>query len=296
MILSDISDSKGELMEFRFDSIFNAAVPQYKAIHRNNVLTYPGFCQPHDTRLFSPIEPQKGFVNWNQPRSQQLLAYRTICRELYVANLGANVFNQLIDAYSMPNPEVKGECIVPFELVIQRGKFGGIVDNLIHYRDDFENAINGQRTSYCFHFIELPFRLELCVAATIAGTDKRGPCFNTNYQEMNVVNIFPYGEKTIVNLGYDTQFENTWAKNLLDVFTQANECHHPSDKAYYYNTALMDVLFRTDFHCLSKKLYSSLNNDQIIGFLDSWNELRDEYTFDIASRSCMLYDTIKNLL
>ena len=295
-ILSNISDSKGELMEFRFDSIFNAAVPQYKAIHRNNVLTYPGFCQYHDNRLFSPIEPQKKYVDWSSPLSQQLLAYRTICRELYVANLGANVFNQIIDAYSIPNPDVEDEYLVPFEFVMQRQKFGCIIDNLIHYRNDFENAIDGQKSSYHFHYIEIPFRLELCVAATIAGTDKRGPCFITNYQDMNVINIFPYGDKTIAILGYDEQFENIWEKNILDVFAQAKESYNPLDKAYYYNTALMDILFRTDFHCLSKKLYSTLNKDQITAFLDNWNELRDEYTFDIASRSCLFYDTIKESL
>lgn len=295
-ILSDMSDDFGELMEFRFNSIFQAAYPQYKSIHRNKVLAYHGFCQPHDTKLFLPIEPLKGCVDWCLPLSQQLIAYRTICREIYVANLGANIYDQILKESSVSNPDNELEVIVPFDLVEQRANFISIIRNLAHYRDEFESALSGNSSSYCFYYHELPFRLEICIAATIAGTDKRGPCFKYDYQEMNVVNIFPYNDKTIIILGYDTMFDNIWINNLQSIFSKAESSEDKIEKAHYLNTAIIDILLRTDFHCMSTKLYNSLDKEQLDCFLELWNDMRNEYSFDILSRNSLFYKTLRSLL
>jgi len=295
-ILTDMSDDSGELMEFRFNSIFQAAYPEYKSIHRNKVLTYHGFCQSHDTKLFLPIEPLKGCVDWCLPLSQQLIAYRTICREIYVANLGANIYNQIIKEFSVPNPHDEFEVIVPLDLVIRKANLLSIIKNLAHYSDEFESAWSGDGSSYRFYYHELPFRLEICIAATIAGTDKRGPCFKYDYQEMNVVNIFPYNDKTIIILGYDNKFDNIWINNLQSILSKAESSEDKIEKAHYLNMAIIDILLRTDFHCMSTKLYNSLDKEQLEYFLGLWNDMRNEQSFDILSRSSLFYQTLRTLL
>lgn len=295
-ILNAISDSTGSLMEFRFNSIFQGAFPQYKTIHKNNVLTYHGFCQSHDNKIFSEIEPQNNNVNWSLVLSQYLLAYRTVCREIYVANLGANIYNEIIRRTAVTDPYDKSIVSVPLSLLEQRSRFFNIIENLVHYRDDFEGVLKGEYSSYTFYFQELPFKLDICIAATISGTDKRGYCFKYDHQEMNVVNVFPYNDKTIVILGYDKKFENIWIHNLQNILLKAEVSEEIPEKAHYLNTAIIDILLRTDFHCMSTKLYNSLDKELLNCFLEQWHEMRDDYSFDILNRNNLFYNVLKSIL
>lgn len=53
----------------------------FKSIGINNVYTFPGFCQNHDTSLFKSIESNED-LKFNNKNQQALFSYRGLCQEI----------------------------------------------------------------------------------------------------------------------------------------------------------------------------------------------------------------------
>lgn len=250
---------------------------------------FKGFCHDHDNNVFAPIEPNDYSVDWTSEDALYRTAYRTLCRELYVNGLAIDMNTSL------------HQCLDGSKYMLYLQQFLTNLrtsrSTLFHYKKVFEDGIqNKDYSKYKFYSFKLPFKFELCVASPIAGTDKRGVNFNMDFQELNIVNVFPYGDSTIVILGYSPEHDNLWLNSLVELFAMANASDYIIDKAHYYNTIFVDILFRAEFHCMSPKLYDSLDKDQLSCFLELWNKLRNDSSFDIASRNRLFCNTFKTLL
>lgn len=278
------------LYEFRCN-LYDKIDVSYRLDGYKKIFAFPGFCQSHDNRLFASIEPNDCSVDWSLTESKYKLAYRTLCRELYEVKCTIYMLCQFLNDVKGAELELyvnwqnnidKLRCLLPMLNIYKKILEDGI------FRNDFSHLQ--------FDLITLPFRFELCIAATISGTDKRGPNFNYDVQELNIVMLFPYGDKTFVILGRNPLCDNIWLNELMAVFNDSENSQDVREKAYYYNRAITDVLFRTDVHCMSPNLYNSLDKADIDAFLEIWLELSDEYDFEIGNRSSIFYKALKNAI
>lgn len=139
---------------------------------------------------------------------------------------------------------------------------------------NIKNGIfNGDCTDYKFEHIELPFQFDLCVCSPIHVDDGKGICFKYDYQESNIVMIFPYYGKTEIIIGYSQNFENVWMNHIISEFRSGNPLS--------LSRAFANVLYRIEFNAMSPTLYHSLDPALIELFLKTFIQNASVYSLDI---------------
>lgn len=275
-ILQTICNEKKEIYQFyQRPLIFkDNGMFRYKLEPIVNAFKFKGYCQYHDTVLFKSIEPKNGYVDWTKKESQYLLSYRTICREIYANIIIQNVLDKLL--------MIDGVKKYNFNLLALHDQLTNLKltkRTLDYYKLLLERGIHNNFTDICFQYLELPFQFNLCNSAPIYVRSNRGLCYNTDYQEINIVNIFPYYGKTIILFGYLSEFENKWMDEILPKFK--------SPYPHIVSSAFVDILYRAEFHAMSPSLYDSLDNDLLDDFLRTWqmnvNNFSDEIENEVSN-------------
>lgn len=247
---------------------------RYKTRGLRKAFGFYGFCNNHDKSLFSDIEPSIGFVNWKEKRNQYLLSYRSLCREVFVNRVMHDVFNHLLLFSESDNPNYK------FNIWYRLSNIKAAYNDLKHYKDLLERGVFGNDYSEIdFYYVELPFQFELCVSAPFHVDDGRGPCFKYDYQEVNIVNVFPYYGKTIILIGYSKKFDNKWLNNILPKFTSSS----PNE----VNSAFTDLIYRAELNAISPTLFEKLDTELVNAYYKSFREESDNYGIEI--------ETVQNL-
>lgn len=288
-ILQPISNQKREIYQFyrrpliyKDNDIFN-----YKLEPIVKTFKFKGFCQHHDTILFKLIEPKSGQVDWTRKESQYLLSYRTICREIYANIVMQNVSNKLL---TKENIEKYNSNILTLQSQLTNLKL--TKNTLDYYKSLLERGIHNDNRDYTyihFQYLELPFQFDICVSAPIHVQDYRGLCYNTDYQEINIVNIFPYYGKTIILFGYLNEFDNKWMNEILPKFKYP----YP----HIVSSAFANILYRAEFHAMSPSLYDLLDKDLLDAFLRTWQMETNNYSNEIENEiSSLFYKPLNKLM
>ena len=248
-----------------------------------NAFGFHGFCSEHDNKLFAEIEPSTGFVDWQMIRNQYLLSYRNVCRELYANRTIHDVLkHQLL--YSVSN--VPNYHLNIWQTLSQIDQSN---TNFVNYKGFLENGIfNNDYSNIYFHCIELPFQLDLCIAAPIYVNDGRGPCFKYDYQEVNIVNVFPYYGKTIILLGYSPNFDNKWLNKVLPLFT--------SPYPHIVSSALTDILYRAELNAIGPKTYSKMDKDLVDAYYLTYREQANCFDMELETVQNLLYSPLKDIM
>lgn len=283
--------TKGKVYAFAYNHLFaylhNKPLLGYKEIGLSKLFGFYGFCNPHDTALFAPIERTDCKVDWYDERNQYLLAYRTLCREVYANKVMYEMFSEIFSRIKSCSSDLF------FQLVELKGHCLQSSEDLRRYKMMFEQGIFGADYSrYYFKVVQLPYRLELCLAAPIIiQNEKRGLYFGPDKEKLtnpiNIVEIFPSGNSTYILIGFAELFPNTWASQIYGNLR--------SDDIEDVSWALQDILFRAELHCMSKSLYEELKED-IPAFLVEWYELKDNYSSDMIYRSNIFFNPIRKRL
>lgn len=256
---------------------------QYQLKGINHAFSFKGFCSVHDNDLFFPIEPSRGYVDWSDVKNQYLLGYRTLCRELATQEIVYEINGHLL-LYSESNDPF-------YKFNLARGKDNLLIstETLKHYKFLLEKGVfNGDYSKYNFEHIELPFQFDLCVCSPIHVDDGRGPCFKYNYQESNIVMIFPYYGKTEIIIGYSRDFDNVWMNHILPEFKSFDPLR--------LSRAFANVLYRAEFNAMSPALYESLNPDLVKLFLDTFMQNASVYSLDIYGVEDLFLKPLTKLL
>lgn len=235
----------------------------YKRRGIGEVLAFNGYCQYHDDQIFSSIEKSNVDVDWDDQKSQFLLGYRSICREIYVKQIMVEYNKALINKYVLPYEKVRylQNCILGDSLGIKDMK---------RYKEFLELGIfSNNYSNYNFETIILPVSIELCVSSPISVSYSLNipnkDIAEADFVETNIVNVFPYKGKSIVIIGFANEFDNRWAKEFSrKLKTQEVDliCKTLSDL----------ILFRAEFHCMSEKLYQSISKEDLNEFLKKSEE------------------------
>lgn len=288
-VLSEISHN-GKVMCFNYRDLFAIKRDElpicYKEMGINQTFGFYGFCSIHDNSIFAPIEPTDSTVDWYEEHNQYLLAYRTLCREYYTQLYTKSIFQNCLKTLILSTDL----CIQHVQNIANCNKSIDVFDK---YKVLFEKGIKANDYSlYKNKITELPFRLELCLASPITiMEDCKGLYFGSDDDKIvdtvNIVNIFPQKNSTVIIIGFLDGEKNTWATTIYQMLR--------SDDLEDICIALQDILFRSEFHCMSKKLYDEINSE-IPKFLEEWHVLMNNYNISLPYQSNIFRNYIKRQL
>ncbi|MCH5236133.1 MAG: hypothetical protein J1E16_12640 [Muribaculaceae bacterium] len=269
----------------RRDMIFlsSADMLSYRRKGITKAFGFQGFCQKHDSTVFSEIEPKVGRVDWSNIRNQYLLSYRSLCREIYANKVVSDVLNHLIQYSVSNNPNYH------FNLCLSLSELRNSLTNLLCYKQFLEKGVFENNFEYIkFNYYELPFQIDLCISSPFRVEDGRGLCFKYDFQELNIVNIFPYYGKTIIIIGYSDNFKNTWMNSIL-----------PNIKTpfpHLLSKLLTDILYRTELSAMSEKMFKRINPELLNGFYITYREQITNYDLNFDQIASLLYEPLKEVM
>jgi hypothetical protein len=275
-ILSAISEN-GKLYQLDYDQ-YKSPQCGYNLINISNTrFTFKGFCNKDDTDIFASIEQQPEKTDWNKIRPQYLMAYKSLCRELFIVNVGIDYFNSINRKYYLLSE-------IELDNAIRKSELYSVLSTMQPYKLILENGIfNNDYSKYCFETITLPFQLDLCLSAPIS-FDVR---WSDTLQEVNIVNVFPFYGKTIIILGYNPELDGAWY--------QRTKAYLHSDDPHYISEGLVDIMYRAEFHCISPNLYRKIEKD-IPAFLKDWYANINNFDAIIEKDLNILYNPICELM
>ena len=96
-----------------------------------------------------------------------------------------------------------------------------------------------------------------------------------------------YKGRTIIIIGFLEGEKNLWATEIYQMLR--------SDDIEDICIALQDILFRSEFHCMSKKLYNEIESE-ISFFLQEWEKLLGCHNYTLSYKSNIYRKYIKKLL
>ena len=284
-IISQIA-TEGRVYSFNLDSLFKLLRGQnpiqYEITGIREAFCFNGFCSVHDNDLFLPIE--QGEVDWYNEHNQYLLEYKTICRELRAKEDAHQLLCNTLKTFEWGADSYDIPIGMTYEILnAQR-----TIPTLIQYKKLFENGIyNRDYSRYFFYVRVLPFRLDMCLSSPITIKEENKQMFIASDEindTVNIVQIFPYKDRTIIMLGFLEGKANTWCyetKGALWSDDIDDACH-----------ALQDILFRSDFNCISQELYDAIK-DKLPLFYDEWRNNASNFSRDISFTSNIIDDYIK---
>lgn len=270
-------DSK--VYQFHYNSLFNPQKIGYKLEGINKAFSFNGYCNFHDNGLFAPIEKNNENIDWTDKYNQFLLGYKSICNELFRVNVGI----ETLDIVSKETYSTQS-----FKIIWAKSNLNGLKLVLERYKNLFENYLLEQIEcdNYSFETIIFPFQIDLCISSPIQIEGIRSYNYNTGMKETNIVNMFPYNGTTIIILGYSEGFDNNWIKKISNKLQSKNSIE--------ISSAIQDVLFHAEFHCMSKNLYDEIGV-KMQKFLDEWYENRTNYDMELKYTSNILSDYISKI-
>lgn len=215
-ILSSISEDR-HLWEFNVDH-FKKEYFLFKRTGINEIYTFLGFCNEHDTNLFQKIETQ-GKIDFDDYESCALFALRTLCNELWL-KLVVKKHHQCV----LDHPETVSDEIL-INKVIEQGDIA--LQDLKFFEDRLWNDLNNKTKSFVFEWREFP-KQEICLNSIFTydtseeilnhikefGTDK------DRLVEI-FVSFFPYLDKSILIMGYLNEDAKV-AKPFVNSFMKEN--------------------------------------------------------------------------
>lgn len=288
-VLREIAEN-GKVMAFTYKDLFFIKRGELPVCYAEKGISrtfgFYGFCSYHDDMLFRSIEKSNNNVDWYDKQNQFLLGYKTLCRELYIQHKVKDYYSSIINKLPISQDYF-------LNAFINQCNRNYSIDVLEKYKKIFEESIyENIFEKYYFLTTQLPFRLDLCLASTITISEEcKGPYFGPDKDiisdTVNIVNIFPYKNTTVIIIGFLKSSNNIWANKIYEKLG--------SDNYEDYCIALQDILFRSEFHCMSKSLYTKVQS-HIPEFLKEWVELRECFNHHLQYRSNIFKDLIGNIL
>lgn len=128
---------------------------RFKKVGLNNAISYPLFCDKHDTEIFLPIE--SGTIDFDDYKSQLLFSYRAVCAEIRKKEL--NLLQTKENATS----------IEEISLIAEESLTGGEkgIKDLNYYKYLFEDELKSYKRKFSFFHYSYPV-LDIYSSATMS--------------------------------------------------------------------------------------------------------------------------------
>ena len=256
-ILNHVAEN-GKLVELKTRAIEALSPGQlpvcFKEVGINQAISYPLFCNSHDTALFSEIEI--GEVDYSVYRNIVLYSYRAICAEIRKKDIEAeklrricnsNILSQLMPSYTMQD----------FNIQLQNMLQGQ--QELEYYKQELKRDLDNSTESFVFASIEIP------ITGVYASTTSS--LFSTTEETFDFYNplkafffhLIPKKNNSQLILGYHSEHAREEFLKYINEWKNVEQ-----DEIGYKLTGL---LLQTESWGLSPSLYYDLLSENIDDFL-----------------------------
>ena len=120
---------------------------KYEKLGINQAISYPMFCNQHDTELFSMIE--QTLIDLNDYRNQLLFSYRTLCSDLRKVEIVLSEWREFVKCEDLDIPYNK-ETLEHVEKIINEG------EKLRFFKEELESELAKPSNLYVFHHYTYP--------------------------------------------------------------------------------------------------------------------------------------------
>lgn len=230
-------------------------ISDFKRKGINNVYTFNGFCQKHDTELFKPIETERT-LNLYSPDQQLLFCYRGLCQEIRRKEIALELLDDFKKIINKDFSHV-------VDSLIDGNRIG--VKNLNYFKSELESSIDtGINDNFYFETLEIE-RIELCISVPLNVGEDEIP-EDGNYDEWkknhklpfvtSFLNVFPKGSSTYIIVGYHKEYPCNWTRkfiNKLKCSTRDEILKELSDL----------VTLRLEFWALSIPLFEKIDKSEL---------------------------------
>lgn len=187
----------------------------------NNIYTFLGFCNEHDTNLFKKIESKEG-IDLNDYESCLLLALRTACNEYRLKEINIRWYEYLLKNNNIKHLYQKDLM----EKHIEENKLG--LKDLDFYIQAMWNDLQNKTQSFVFNHRKIE-KLELCLNSiyTYDTSLEMRDYILKNGKDMErtseiFISFFPYNDESILLMGYHKSDESK-VKSFVNLFFKENE-------------------------------------------------------------------------
>jgi hypothetical protein len=265
-ILNLIS-SNNHVIQINSKDFFSAdetGILDIKSIGINSAMSYPLFCNFHDTLVFAPIEKEE--LNLNLPISQLLFSYRALCAEIRKKLTNVDILNKVKDS----NHFASNFMLVDMaKTQIEANTLG--VNDLNWYKSEFEKAITNSENikNYVFEKIDFNF-IPASVSAVYSPINPSFHTFEVLKNSNNIlnyifINLIPNNNKLTLLIGYHKLKTDDWIINYIESWKNITQKE--------FKRKLTDLLAtKIETWCISPEYFSTLNPKNIDLFKKYWNE------------------------
>lgn len=258
-------------------------ISDFKRIGINNVYTFHGFCQHHDTEIFKPIESDIS-LNFDLPNQQALFCYRGLCQEIRRKEIALEWITGIRNVFPSEFLNLLDSLVDGYEIGIR---------NLDYFKSELEICILKKNfDNFHFETIKIP-RIDLCISVPLNVGEIEIPKdidYETWKQIKKVpfvtsfINVFPKGENSFVILGYHNDYPCDWTANFssrLKVSTKDEIFKELSDL----------VSLRLEFWAMSIPLFDSIDKND----LEKYKQLVIENVFNHSANMLTELNLFKNI-
>jgi len=163
-ILKQISENN-HLMQLQITDAYKikeSGIMELKRIGINDAYSFKGFCNDHDTKIFSAIETRDN-LDFFETNTQALFSYRGLCQEIRRKEISLEFVNKMM--LLMNHPQA-----IPLSNGFKSG-----IKNLTFFKNELETAILNQTyTNFNFSTFEIP-KIKLCISVPLNIEDLENP-------------------------------------------------------------------------------------------------------------------------
>ncbi len=263
-VLSHITENS-HLIQIKPNDFFKIeknGMVDFKKVGINNAISYPLFCNYHDTTIFKVIE--ESTIDFFDYRSQLLFSYRSLCAELRKKEKNIDIAKSILNSNTL-KVELGKKFFDNEEVSLKGNEIA--VNDLMMYKCAFESDILEIKNLFHFKTLKLP-RYKISISSIFSYVDSFQSIIK-RYSDPNPLNcIFanaiPQHDCLYIIIGYKKDKVDTWILDYLEKWEEASIENIPN--------LLSDLATRVETWTMAVSLYSSLAPENIQLFKDHFLE------------------------
>ena len=249
-ILNVIAEND-HLIQIKTNDVFkvdNEGPLKFKKVGINHAISYPIFCNNHDSSIFKPIEQEE--IDFYSYKNQVLFSYRALCAERRKKERSIELFTRVLRSNALYNP-MRSKALEERK----KSTLLGIRD-LNFYKDSFENDLITDQQNSTFKVLEFePFKVS---CSAVFSNELNSIYSEDETLAIIFVNVIPQKDKLVVIIGYNNEINKEWITSYLNLW---ESCTQDS-----FTRMLSDLLSRIESWAMAESIYKKISNETLTKF------------------------------
>lgn len=266
-VLSHVAES-GHLYELGFEDFFkwhDKGPAKIRKVGLKQAISYPLFCNKHDTEIFAPIEGAK--IDFDDYRSQLLFSYRAVCSEIRKKDF-VNMRYGVWDEGAIKESHAIGT---------DKGR-----NDMLYYKYLFERELEKPKGKFSFIHLTYPFMpIYACGSVSFEPIDYKSERSIADAAKKKVwdgffISIVPQSETIEIIIGYHNNHVNKDLLKYIDSWEDLSE--------EQLQVKLSDLFTaRLETWGMAPSLYEKISEDKRNRYMSLQEQVHADYYYDIRN-------------